>query len=135
MAHAKRPAVITAMGVLGMIGGIFSVLSGLFIVLEKNRLGDLPNTGLTNEGLVWLGAITIALGSFGIYLASSLLSGAKWTRVWYTVVGAVNIVTGFWLLISHGSEARWSGLTTLVLWVFVLQMLYSDKADRFFGEE
>jgi hypothetical protein len=132
--NAKRPAVVSVMGILGIISGLFQVLGGLFIVFDGNRLQDFPNTGLTDTGLIWLGGFGIAVGAFAIFLASSLLSGQKWTRVWYAVIGSLNIVSGFWLAITHGDNARWTGLAAAILWIIILMLLFNDKSDKFFED-
>ncbi len=130
----KRPVIATALGVLGMIAGSFQVLTGMFIVFDANRLEDFGEIGLDDTGLIWLGVVMMGLGAFSLFLASSILSGQQWARIWYTVVGALNIVVGLWNVISHSGEARWSALAMTVLWVITLQLLYNDKADAFFED-
>lgn len=117
-----------------MVSGFFQFLSGMFIVLDKNRLSDLPDVALSDTGLIWFGVDMMLLGAFSIFLASSILSAQKWARVWYAVIGTLNIVTGFWLVITHGGEARWTGLATAIFWVVILQLLFNDKSDKYFED-
>jgi hypothetical protein len=134
MAATRRPGIVTILGVLGIISGIFQVLGGMFIVFDDNRLNDFAETGLTDTGLIWFGVFTMLIGAFVLFLASSILSGQKWARVWYAVVGTLNIVSGFWLTITHNGEARWTGLASAIIWIIVLQLLFNEKSDKFFED-
>ena len=106
----------------------------MFITFDANRVNDFPDTGLTNTGLIWMGVFTIAIGAFILYLASSILSGQRWARVWYSVVGTINIVMGFWLAVTHSGDARWTGLASAIMWVVILQLLFNNKSDEYFED-
>ena len=134
MAKNKRPGIVTVLGVLGLISGAVQVLGGMFIALDGNRANDFSQTGLNETGLIWYGVFTIALGAFILFLASSILSGQRWARVWYAVIGTINIVAGTWLVITHSGEARWTGLFSAILWVIILQLLFNEKSDSYFED-
>lgn len=134
MATTKRPVLVTSLGIFGLFGSIIYALMGLGILLDENRVTDFASTNLTNGGLLWLGGISLAVAALGVYLASSILTVQKWARLWYTVVAAANIISGFWFLIHHSGDQQWSGVTVTVLWIITLVLLYNDKADAYFED-
>lgn len=134
MAVAKRPGIITLIGILGILGGIFKILGGLFIVFDDNRALVITDSGLTTTGLIWVGIVMIVIGLIGIFIANAILSGQRWARVWYGFIATLNVVAGFWSLVAHQGESRWTGLAAAIIWLIVLQFLFNDKADAFFDE-
>lgn len=84
MATAKRPVIVTSIGLFGLFGSVTYALIGLGILLDENRVTDFASTNLTNGGFLWLGGISLAVAAFGVYLASAVLTGLKWARLWYT---------------------------------------------------
>jgi hypothetical protein len=134
MATAKRPVIVTALGVLGIIGGISSIMGGLFMALTNDKAALASSMNISSSAVTYVGWFAVLLGAFSIFLAASILSGQKWARVWYTVVGALNIVSGIGMLFASHGGSKMSGLTTAILWVITLQLLYSEKADKFFEE-
>ena len=134
MSKNNRPGIVSVLGILGLISGAMQILGGMFIALDGDRVNDFSQTGLNDTGLIWYGVFTMALGAFVLFLASSILSGQRWTRVWYAVVGSINIVVGAWLVLTHSGEARWTGLFTAIIWVIILQLLFNDKSDKYFDD-
>lgn len=134
MSKPSRPAIVTTLGVLGLISGAIQVLGGMFIAFDNNRATDFPSLGLSSEPLIWYGGITILVGAFALYLASSLLDGKKWVRVWYSIVGTLNIAAGIWLTLVETGSSRWTGLFSAAIWIIVVSLLYSQKANEFFDE-
>jgi len=134
MSKNNRPGIVSVLGILGLISGVMQILGGMFIALDGDRVNDFSQTGLNDTGLIWYGVFTMALGAFVLFLASSILSGQRWTRVWYAVVGSINIVVGIWLVLTHSGEARWTGLFTAIIWVIILQLLFNDKSDKYFDD-
>lgn len=128
----KRPTIATALGALGIFGSGMSLLTGMVILLDNNRVQDFASVGLGDSELKFVAGVIIAVAAFGLYLAVSILNGQKWARVWYTIIGALNITSAAWMVISHTGDARWSALTSGILWVITLQLLYNNKADSFF---
>lgn len=134
MTNNKRPAIVSVLGILGIISGAMSVLGGMFIAFDGDRVNDFSQIGLNDTGLIWYGVITSLLGLFVLFLASSILSGQRWARVWYAVMGSLNIVGGVWLVITHSGEARWTGLISAILWVIILQLLFNEKSNKYFED-
>jgi hypothetical protein len=130
----KRPGVITFLGVLGYISGIFKVLFGLVIVLDTNRVEAFATEGLTNGVLLSAGVVMMLLGAFTLFLANSLLSGQKWAQVWYGIVFTLNLVVGIVSTFTHTGDARWSALASAIVAFIVLQLLFTDRVQEYFED-
>ena len=128
----KRPGIITFLGVLGFISGIFKLLLGLVIVLDTNRVEAFATEGATNGVLLGVGVGMMLLGAFTLFLANSLLSGQKWAQVWYGIVFTINLVVGIVTTFTHTGDARWSALASAIIAFIVLQMVFSDRAQEYF---
>lgn len=128
----KRPGIITFLGVLGFISGIFKLLLGLVIVLDTNRVEAFATEGATNGVLLGVGVGMMLLGTFTLFLANSLLSGQKWAQVWYGIVFTINLVVGIVTTFTHTGDARWSALASAIIAFIVLQMVFSDRAQEYF---
>lgn len=131
---AKRPGIITLLGVLGYIGGTFKVLYGLLIVIDKDRVSAFAGQDFTNTTLLWAGIVTMLLGAFTLFLANSILSGQKWAQIWYGLVFTLNLIVGLVTVFTQSSSARWSGLASAIVAFIVLQLLFSERAQAYFDE-
>ena len=134
MSKEKKPTIVWVLGLYGLLGGVASILMGLWVVLDQNRLSDFASLNLTNTSLIWFGVATIAFGLFGLYLASSILAGQTWARLWYTVVATLNVIAGVWFILHHSGDARTSAVASAVFWVVTLFLLYGEKADKYFED-
>lgn len=131
---AKRPGIITFLGVLGYISGIFKVLLGLVIVLDKNRVEAFATQNMTNGVILSAGVVMLLLGALTIFIANSLLSGQKWAQVWYGIVFTLNLVVGIVTTFTHTGDARWSALASAVIAFIALQLIFSNRAQEYFED-
>ena len=132
---AKRPGIITLIGVLGMISGVVKVLSGAAIALSSKKAELFSNQSLSSNEVIWVGVILMLLGAFTLFLANSILSGEKWAQVLYGVVFTLNLVAGLLSLIANTGSSRWSGLVSAVFAFVVLQLLFSERSQAYFEDE
>ena len=82
--------------------------------------------------IMWTGIVIALFGAFTVFIASSVLSGAKWAQVWYGVVAALGVVDGLWSIVANHSVSVWAGLVAVVLNFIILQLLFSDRAQAYF---
>lgn len=131
----KRPGIITLLGVLGYISGTVKVLSGLVIVLDKNRLDAFAGQGFTDTTLLWGGIGTMLLGAFTLFLANSVLNGQKWAQIWYGLVFTLNLIVGLVTVFAQSGSHRWAGLASALIAFIALQLLFNERSQRYFDEE
>lgn len=134
MAKSKRPGIITFLGVLGYISGIMKLLLGLVIVLDKERVEAFSTEGLSDGVLLSAGVGMMLIGAVTIFIANSLLSGQKWSQVWYGVIFAINLVVGIVTTFTHTGDARWSALGSAIIAFIALQLLFSERAQQYFED-
>jgi hypothetical protein len=74
------------------------------------------------------------LGAFTLFLANSILTGAKWAQIWYGVVFTLNLVVGLVTVVTNSHGSRWAGLISAVIAFIVLQLLFSERAQAYFED-
>ncbi len=132
---AKRPGIVTILGVLGIISGVLKVLTGAAVALSSKKEELFTSVDLSNNQVIWVGVILMLLGAFTLFLANSILSGEKWAQVLYGIVFTINLVAGLLTLIANTGSSRWSGLVSAVFAFVVLQLLFSERAQAYFEDE
>lgn len=132
LAPAPRPWEITLLVVLGYLGGLVNVLTGVLVMLDRDeRL--LQEVSLHSENqLITLGLLIGLFGLAQIILANLLGKGSEVVRILYAVVAALNLAGGIWATIALHSEQRVSGIVAAVLSTFVLWLLFNRKSEEFF---
>ena len=129
---AQRPWEITLLVVLGYIGGFFNLLTGIFVMLDRND-ADFLQISLHSENQALVFGLTVAvLGVAQILLANLLGKGSQVVRVFYAVIAVLNLAAGVWAMVSLHSEQRASGVVAAVVSLFVLWLLFNQKSEEFF---
>jgi hypothetical protein len=131
---ANRPGIVTLIGVLGLISGVVKVVSGAAIALASNKDELFVDYDLTNTGVASVGVVMMLLGAFTLFLANSILTGAKWAQIWYGVVFTLNLVVGLVTVVTNSHGSRWAGLISAVIAFIVLQLLFSERAQAYFED-
>jgi hypothetical protein len=117
---ARRPGLVTALVVLVVLAGIGSILAGI--------------VAMTTAGSVGAGVVSLVIGLVYLGVAKGLLDGRNWARLTAAVVAAVNVIFAILTIInSDGSSTRSSSIGTGVFSVIILAILFSPKANAFFG--
>lgn len=132
---AKRPAIITLLGILGIISGTLESITGLILIFAKETAEIYKDEAFTPTTVKWAGAIILAFGLIKIYIANSVLSGQKWAQIWYGILATLSLVSGIWSIIAHDGVSRWTGLFAAVVAFIVLQLLFSEKSQAYFESE
>jgi uncharacterized membrane protein HdeD (DUF308 family) len=122
---ARRPTLVTVMGVLVIISGILDLLLG-FVWLFYKPDGDESN----NLG-AWIGIALLVIGAVQVLLARGLFRGDSRSRAIIAFAIGLDIVIGF-ISLTAGNNRRGLSIPDLVFAVFVIAILYSPKANAFF---
>ena len=117
----RRPALVTVVVVLTVIGGIGSIITGIIAVTV---------TG----GVSWAGIILIAFGLIYLAVAKGLADGNPVSRIIVAVVAVLQVVVAVFTMTStDSSQTRSSAIGSAVVGVILLLILFSPKANAFFG--
>lgn len=117
----RRPGLITLLVVLTVIGGILSIATGILAMVIFNGIG-------------WIGIVYIALGLIYLAVAKGLADGNPVSRMIVAVVAVVQLVFGiFTIFVRTGEQSTNSGWGTVIWSVILLLILFSAKANAFFG--
>ncbi len=118
-ATTRRPGLVTLIVVLVVLQGIGSIIAGIIAISASGMAA---------------GAVLIVVGLIYLAVAKGLLDGRNWARLTAAVVAAVNLLLGVLAIInSGGSSNQGSTIGTGVLGLVILVILFSPKANAFFG--
>ena len=118
-ATTRRPGLVTLLVVLVVLQGIGSIIAGIIAISASGMAA---------------GAVLIVVGLIYLAVAKGLLDGRNWARLTAAVVAAVNLLLGVLAIInSGGSSNQGSTVGTAVLGLVILAILFSPKANAFFG--
>ncbi len=116
---ARRPGLVTVLVVLVVLQGIGSIVSGIIAISASG-------TGA--------GIIPIIVGLVYLAVAKGLLDGRNWARIVTAVAAAVNVLFAILAIVnSAGSTNSGSAVGTGILGVIILVILFTPKANAFFG--
>lgn len=117
----RRPGLVTVVVVLTVIGGIGSLIVGIIAITA---------TG----GLIWAGTLSIVLGLIYLAVAKGLADGNNISRLIVAVVSVIQIGSAIitWLS-SDVNQTRNSALGSAFVSLIILLILYSPRANAFFG--
>ncbi len=132
IAPVRRPWEITLLVILGYLGGLFNLLTGIFVMLDKNNEEFLQGIYYTENQLIWIGLLVALVGVVQIFLANLLGRGSQLVRILYAVIAVFNLAGGLWAMVALNSEQRASGVVATVIAVVVLWLLFNQKSDEFF---
>ena len=119
-ATTRRPALVTVLVVLVVVAGVLSILAGIIAI--------------TATGFAAVGAVALLIGLIYLAVSKGLLDGRNWARVTVAVVSAVNVILAILAVInSAGSNNQGSAFGSGIFGLIVLAILFSPKANAFFG--
>lgn len=129
---AHRPWEVTLLVVLGYISGVFGILTGVLVMLDRQDV-TLQDVSLNTEGqLISFGLMVAVVGIAQVLLANWLGKGSQLIRVFYAVVAVFNLAGGIWAMTALTSEQRASGTVTAAMAIVVLWLLFNGRSDEFF---
>ncbi len=116
----RRPGLVTVVVVLTVIGGIGSIIAGIIAV--------------TATGVAWAGILFIVLGLIYLAVAKGLADGNNTARLIVAVVSVIQIGSAVLTWISSdNNQTRNSALGSAIVSLVILLILYSPRANAFFG--
>jgi hypothetical protein len=127
----RRPGGVTFIGILAYIGGIVDIIGGsmLLVLVTGAAIVQNPVPG----GLVT--AITIiAVGIVVVAVSGGLLRGSNLSRLIFTGVRAVSIITQI-IALTSGGIALFAGIVSVLISVIVLSWLWTPRANAYFALE
>ena len=133
--HVRRPGGITLLVVLGVINGLASIGSGLFLVLDNDdeQLQDAAN--MSSSLLTSAGVGSLIGGAVILACALALGGGSSFVRWTYGIITVVNVSFGVWGLFALHGEQQLTAALSLVFGMMILWILFgSERTDRFFAE-
>lgn len=134
--HVSRPGGITLLVVLGLIQGIGSILTGLFILLDHNDVTLQTDTRMSDNQLQGTGVVLLLVGALYIVLSIMLSRGSSLVRWIYGIVAMFNVSAAVWGLLALRGEQQLAAAFSLVFGVIILWILFgTERSDRFFGSD
>ena len=116
---ARRPGLVTVLVVLVVLQGIGSILAGIIALSASGMTG---------------GLVQVIIGLVYLVVAKGLLDGRNWARVTAAVAAAVNLIFAILAIVnSGGSTNQGPAVGAGVIGLVILAILYSPKANAFFG--
>jgi hypothetical protein len=122
--------------VLGVIQGIGSTLTGLFVLLDQNDATLQSDTRLSDNQLTATGVVLILIGALYILLSIMLSRGSSLVRWIYGILAMFNVSAAVWGLLALRGEQQLGAAVSLVFGVIVLWILFgTERSDQFFGSD
>lgn len=124
MSVVGRPFIVTLIGVITIIFGIFEVINGLITMFSGNGF--------------WGGLWAIIVGLIYILLARGLMGGSGIVRLLVAIITILNIIAGVWEIVYFwGGDSSWvtriaGGFIQALVALLILILLYTPKATLFF---
>jgi hypothetical protein len=126
MVAAKRPGVVTLVGIVVYINAAIAAVTATATFLNRNDSAWQSAYGQTDSELLVTAVIE---GLFAILLfavASGVMSGVKWARIAVAIVVGLRVAVLTWYMLTHlGNGAfTWNTLVAMSIGLFVLWALY-----------
>ncbi len=129
-----RPWEITLLVIFGYIAGVFNLLTGVLVMIDREDSFLQQYSFNSEDQLLWFGILMSVLGLAQIFLAYKLGRGSQAVRIFYTVLAALNLGAAVWSMIALHSEQRASGVMGATVSLIVLWLLFNQKSETFFEE-
>lgn len=128
----QRPGGITLIMVLAVIGGIFNIIGGIWIVIDRDDRRLLDHANFTENGLLGTGIFAIVFGAIWILVALALGRGSRGARLVFGIIAVLNLAAGLYAMVALHGEQQWSGAFQTAIAIIVLYLLYGSERDRDF---
>ena len=129
-APTKRPGGVTFIGVLVIISGILYILSGIIaLVVAASGAG----TATQSWGVLIPGIAIIIFGVIELAVARGLFRGNNVSRIIVAIVNVLTIISGLFAAFQPGNQ-RGVSFTQVAIAIIILAVLYSPRANAFFGQ-
>ncbi|MEO7236295.1 MAG: hypothetical protein ABIW80_13095 [Lapillicoccus sp.] len=124
--EARRPKLVTLVGVLVVIAGILDIVLGIVWLFYK------PDGDATNNLGPVLGIAFLVIGIVEVSVARGLFQGSSRARSIVAFVIAFDIAVSTFAL-TAGNNPRALSFTDILFAIVIIVILYTPKANAFFG--
>lgn len=122
-----RPVGVTIVAVLAWISGLFSIIGGILIIVS-----GLEVESTNRAGLITAAIISIVIGIVVIVVSLGLFRGSRTARTVTTIVFALNIINAVVQMFT-GTQSLWTAILSALPSIIGIVLLYTQKANTFFG--
>lgn len=131
---ARRPGVVTFVGVVLYIKAIMAAIVGIALLVEKDNSLLLEATGRDGDYIMGTAIGEFIAAALLFLVAWAIMSGFPWARMAVAIVMGIRIAMSAWWMITHfGGHLQWNAIVTIAIAIFVLWALYgNDKSDAYF---
>jgi hypothetical protein len=132
-AAVHRPVGVAIVAILGFVQAIFSFLTGIALIVERNNSALHEHIDNSSGAITSYGVGAIIWGVIAFFVALGLWNGAGWARIVVAILQAIAIGGGVYLLFAWGGTYIWSGLWQILIALIVLYFLYGARSEDFFA--
>jgi len=130
----RRPFIVTIISILMFVIGLFNLLIGAVVLVDRNDDQFLADADATTSQVTGLGIVLVVVGLLSILVSTGLWSGSRLARAAAALVALGQISTGVYTLVALDSDERSSGIGMVVGSLILLYLLFgTDKAKKFFA--
>ena len=129
---ARRPAGVTLLVVLIVIGGILQIVAGIILILGHKNATVLRESHRSSDFLFALGIVGAVLGIIYLLVSRGLATGNGFARFIVGLISLISLAGGVWAAVTQHGNVRGQGIASTIVGFIVLALLYSPKANAFF---
>ena len=130
----QRPLLVTIIGVVMIIVGLFQGLRGVVSFVNRNDAKFLADAGKSSDVISTWGVMLMVFGVLSVLLGLALLKGSKTARLIVGLFEVLQIAGAIYLLTGNHSTQKSAAIGTIVGAVIALYFLFgTQKAKEFFA--
>lgn len=131
-ASARRPVLISVVAILAVVQGVFSVLAGIALIIDRNDADLRAHVGVSSGNLTALGIFLLIVGAIEFLVALGLWRGNQAARVIVAIVTALQGAGGIYELLAYSGTYLWQGIWQILFSALILYILFNQSSERFF---
>ncbi len=132
-ARARRPGGITLLAVLIVVSGLLGLIGSIAVIIGRGNDDFVRDTGVGSSTLLWVGIVGVIIAVVYLLVARGLTRGSGLARGLAALVAVLSLASGIYQAIIQSGSLRWSAIVSAVLALIVLSLLFSPRANAFFG--
>lgn len=132
-APARRPGGITLLAVLIVVSGLLGLIGSIAVIIGRGNDDFVRDTGVGSSTLLWVGIVGVIIAVVYLLVARGLTRGSGLARGLAALVAVLSLASGIYQAIIQSGSLRWSAIVSALLALIVLSLLFSPRANAFFG--
>jgi hypothetical protein len=130
---AKRPGVVTFIGVILLVQAAFGAVAGIVLIALQSNASVIDATGSTKSELFTAGLVALIVAAVQLLVGLGILGGSRVARGIVAAVQIIQVMAAAWVMFTHHTGAfLWSGIINIAIAVFVLWALYNERSDEYY---